>query len=196
LSSALRPRADATGDEAVYLLTDPPLSLLSEGGVVTIRLAGAADDEPRLLLTLAANPTGPERQYVFAPVDAAAPDSGPSATPPLAGQRPGGGRTGAGLTCLAGRSGTAHYTGDRAGVDGEDWHGRIPDGPVGAVRGWSVVAQRAEDHPWRGCRRRRDAVAHRRRRQEETQEMQKEVSNVRAEAGRRGVRPNQRVLRQ
>ena len=67
LRSALRPRADATGD-AVYLLVDPPLSLLSEGGV-TLRFAGAADGQPRLHLTMAANPTGPERVYVFAPAD-------------------------------------------------------------------------------------------------------------------------------
>lgn len=75
-SSELRPRADATSDDAVYLLVDPPLSLLSESGVVTLRFTGTADSQPRLHLTMAANQTGPEQVFVFAPVDAADTPSG------------------------------------------------------------------------------------------------------------------------
>lgn len=76
LSSALRPRADTTGDDAVYLLIDPPLSLLSEGGVVTLRFTRAADGQLRLHLTVAANQTGPRQDYVFAPGDGAETSSG------------------------------------------------------------------------------------------------------------------------
>ena len=76
LSSALRPRADTTGEATVYLLVDPPLSLLSEGGTVTLRFMGASDGQPQLQLTVAANQTGPEQVFVFAPADVAETASG------------------------------------------------------------------------------------------------------------------------
>ena len=75
-SSELRPGADTSGEAAHYLMVDPPLSLLSEGGVSAVSFAGAADGRPRLRLAVAAGPTGPEQVFVFAPVDATETASG------------------------------------------------------------------------------------------------------------------------
>jgi hypothetical protein len=48
-----------------YLFHDPPLSFISEGNFGTVSLE-AGDSRPRMLLDIPANPTGPERIFVFA----------------------------------------------------------------------------------------------------------------------------------
>jgi hypothetical protein len=64
LSSELRPRQTDGQEAAVYLFHDPPLSLISEGNFGTVRFEGG-DSQRRILLTIPANPTGPERIFVF-----------------------------------------------------------------------------------------------------------------------------------
>jgi CubicO group peptidase (beta-lactamase class C family) len=64
LSSELRPRQTVGATATVYLFHDPPLSLISEGGFGTVRFEGD-DRQPQVLLTIPANPTGPERIFVF-----------------------------------------------------------------------------------------------------------------------------------
>jgi CubicO group peptidase (beta-lactamase class C family) len=75
LSTELRPRATDDAGSTAYLMHDPPLSLLSEGNVSTVRFERSADGQPQVLLTIPRNQTGPERVYVFAPLT---PDGTPS----------------------------------------------------------------------------------------------------------------------
>jgi hypothetical protein len=64
LSSELRPLAD--GDQDVYVLHDPPLSLFSEAYGVKVRFTGGAQ-EPRMTITVPAIVTGPEQEFVLSP---------------------------------------------------------------------------------------------------------------------------------
>ena len=64
LSSELRPLQPDGAGPTTYLFHDPPLSLISEGNFGTVRFDGG-DSQPRVLLSIPANPTGPERIYVF-----------------------------------------------------------------------------------------------------------------------------------
>jgi hypothetical protein len=75
LSTKMRPRATDDAGSTAYLMHDPPLSLLSEGNVSTVRFERSADGQPQVLLTIPRNQTGPERVYVFAPLT---PDGTPS----------------------------------------------------------------------------------------------------------------------
>jgi CubicO group peptidase (beta-lactamase class C family) len=67
LSSEIRPRLTDTAGSTAYLFHDPPLSLLSEGNTTTVHFEMSATGQPQVLLTIPANPTGPERVYVFTP---------------------------------------------------------------------------------------------------------------------------------
>jgi hypothetical protein len=64
LSSELRPRQSNGAGPMSYLFHDPPLSLISEGNFGTVTFEGG-DSQPRVLLRIPANPTGPERNFVF-----------------------------------------------------------------------------------------------------------------------------------
>jgi len=64
LSSELRPRETDGAGPTTYLFLDPPLSLISEGNFGTVSFENG-DSQPRMLLNIPANPTGPERIFVF-----------------------------------------------------------------------------------------------------------------------------------
>jgi CubicO group peptidase (beta-lactamase class C family) len=64
LSSELRPRRPSGAGLTSYLFHDPPLSLLSEGNFSTLSFE-IGDSQPRMLLRIPANPTGPERVFIF-----------------------------------------------------------------------------------------------------------------------------------
>lgn len=64
LSSELRPRQTDGQEATVYLFQDPPMSLISEGNVGTVSFEDG-DSQPRVLLRIQANSTGPERIFVF-----------------------------------------------------------------------------------------------------------------------------------
>jgi hypothetical protein len=64
LSSELRPRQTDGAGPTTYLFQDPPLSLISEGNFGAVSFEGG-DSQPRMLLDIPANPTGPERTFVF-----------------------------------------------------------------------------------------------------------------------------------
>jgi CubicO group peptidase (beta-lactamase class C family) len=66
LASELRRRAVDGPSASVYLLHDPPLSFYSEAYGATVSFTGGID-EPRVILTIPRNPTGPEQTYVFEP---------------------------------------------------------------------------------------------------------------------------------
>jgi CubicO group peptidase (beta-lactamase class C family) len=67
LSSELRPRQTDGAGPTTYLFYDPPLSFLSEGNFGTVSFEGG-HSQPRMLLDIPANPTGPERTFVFQPL--------------------------------------------------------------------------------------------------------------------------------
>jgi len=60
----LRPRKRDGAGPTAYLFHDPPLSLILEGNFGRVRFEGG-DPQPQVLLDIPANPTGPERTYVF-----------------------------------------------------------------------------------------------------------------------------------
>jgi CubicO group peptidase (beta-lactamase class C family) len=64
LSSELRPLKMDDAGATSFLFHDPPLSLISEGNFGRVRFEGG-DSQPQVLLDIPANPTGPERTYVF-----------------------------------------------------------------------------------------------------------------------------------
>jgi hypothetical protein len=68
LSSERRPLSADGAGPTTYLLHDPPLSLLSLGKIATVRFEVGSGGQPPMDLTIAANPTGPERVYVFEPL--------------------------------------------------------------------------------------------------------------------------------
>ncbi len=64
LYSELRPLQRNGAGPTSYLFYDPPLSLMSEGNLGTVKFEGG-DGQPQVLLSIPANTTGPERIYVF-----------------------------------------------------------------------------------------------------------------------------------
>jgi hypothetical protein len=74
LSSELRPRQTDGAGPTTYLFHDPPLSLMSEGNFGTVSFEDG-DATFRMLLSIPANPTGPERIFVF---ESLIPDGTPS----------------------------------------------------------------------------------------------------------------------
>jgi hypothetical protein len=71
LSSELRPLPTDGASPTTYLLHDPPLSLLSQGKVGTVHFEVGSGSESQMVLAIAANPTGPERDFVFEPLTSA-----------------------------------------------------------------------------------------------------------------------------
>jgi hypothetical protein len=63
LTTELRPLAHG-GDETVYVLHDPPLSLFSEAYGATVSFAGGVE-APSMTIVAPASVTGPEQSYRF-----------------------------------------------------------------------------------------------------------------------------------